>query len=112
MGKARQAAAEVLQELTVPQLAETIRGLVLAGRYVVGAHAAERLEERGILEWQVIVAMDTARVLSEQPDARPYPTAVFEIILANGETATAVWSWIRALDLAKLVTVFFVDGKP
>jgi hypothetical protein len=34
----------------VPQLFETIRSLVAGGRYVVGQHAAERLDERGVLE--------------------------------------------------------------
>jgi hypothetical protein len=34
----------------VPTLFETIRELVAADRYIVGQHAAERLDERGILE--------------------------------------------------------------
>lgn len=33
------------------QLFETIRQLVEDEKYVVGQHAAERLEERGIMEW-------------------------------------------------------------
>lgn len=35
------------------QLFVTVRKLVAEDKYVVGKHAAERLEERGIMEWQV-----------------------------------------------------------
>lgn len=34
------------------RLFNTIRRLVIAERYVIGQHASERLEERGILEWR------------------------------------------------------------
>ena len=34
-------------------------------RCLIGLHASERLEQRGILEWQVIDAMDRAKYLSE-----------------------------------------------
>ncbi len=40
------------------QLFNTIRQLVATGRYIVGQHAVERLDERGILEWQVVVGLD------------------------------------------------------
>lgn len=33
------------------RLFETIRQLVGEEKYVVGQHASERLEERGIMEW-------------------------------------------------------------
>lgn len=33
------------------QLFDTIRKLVAEEKYVVGQHASERLEERGITEW-------------------------------------------------------------
>ena len=36
------------------QLFVTIKRLVASERYVVSQHAAERLEERGVLEWQVV----------------------------------------------------------
>ncbi len=36
------------------QLFDVIRKLVAEERYVVGQHASERLEERGIMEWQSI----------------------------------------------------------
>lgn len=36
------------------QLFDTIRRLVDEEKYVVGQHASERMEERGIMEWQVV----------------------------------------------------------
>jgi hypothetical protein len=33
------------------QLFKTIQQLVAEEKYVVGRHASERLEERGIMEW-------------------------------------------------------------
>jgi hypothetical protein len=36
------------------RLFATIRQLVAEEKYVVGQHAAERLEERSIMEWQVV----------------------------------------------------------
>ena len=35
-----------------------IRQLVAEEKYVVGQHASERLEERGIMEWQVVAGLD------------------------------------------------------
>jgi hypothetical protein len=39
-------------------LFETIRRLLADDHYVVGQHAVERLEERGILEWQAVAGFD------------------------------------------------------
>ena len=39
------------------QLFLTIQQLVADDRYVVGQHAAERLEERGIMEWQAVAGL-------------------------------------------------------
>jgi len=36
------------------RLFDTIRQLVAEEKYVVGQHASERLEERSIMEWQVV----------------------------------------------------------
>ena len=61
------------------------------------------------MEWQVVAAMDQARVLVEHPQARPHPSAEFEIILPDGAAPKAVWSWMQVIDVAKLVTVHFID---
>ncbi|HKB04048.1 MAG TPA: hypothetical protein VKD90_17630 [Gemmataceae bacterium] len=40
------------------QLFDRIRQLVANEKYLVGQHASERLEERGIMEWQVVAGLD------------------------------------------------------
>jgi hypothetical protein len=53
------------------RLFDTIRQLVIAERYVVGQHASERLEERGVLEWQAVAGIDDGELILERPDAKP-----------------------------------------
>jgi len=54
-------------------LFERIRSLVIEGRYLVGEHASERLEERGILEWQAVDGIESGVLLVERIDAIPNP---------------------------------------
>lgn len=92
----------------MPQtLHETIRALVASGRYVVGEHATERLDERGILEWQVVDGIDHGRLIVERPDASPNPAVEVRQSLADGTEIKAVWSHVVSVDMAKLVTVHF-----
>ena len=51
------------------QLFNTIRQLVAEEKYVIGQHASERLEERGIMEWQVVVALEDGSHIVKRPDA-------------------------------------------
>jgi hypothetical protein len=81
----------------------------MSGRYVIGQHAAERLEERGILEWQVVDGIERGAVIAEHPDALPNPSAEVRQTLANGTEIKAVWSHMISVDVAKLVTVHFFD---
>ena len=39
------------------RLFDTIRQLIAEEKYIVGQHASERLEERGIMEWQAVAAL-------------------------------------------------------
>ncbi len=92
------------------QLLETIRRAIVEDRYLVGVHAAERLEERGIImEWQVVAGIGLAQLLAEKPNARPNPTIELEQELADGSAVKVVWSWLRQSNVAKLVTVHFFD---
>jgi hypothetical protein len=91
------------------QLFETIRKLVVAERYVVGQHASERLEERGILEWQVVAGFDESELIVEHPDAEPNPAVEVRESLPDGTEFKAVWSHLRRSGVAKLVTVHFFD---
>lgn len=89
----------------------TIRRLVMTDHYVISQHAIERLEERGILEWQVVEGIERAELLSERPDSLPNPSVELLEILADGVPVKAVWSWLVDFELAKLVTVHFFDDK-
>jgi hypothetical protein len=91
------------------RLFETIRALVATDRYVVGQHAVERLEERGVLEWQVVDGLDHGSLLLERPDATPNPAAEVRQSLADGTEVKAVWSYIVSAGVAKLVTVHFFE---
>jgi hypothetical protein len=91
------------------RLFEKIREHVKEGRYVVGAHASERLDERGILEWQVIDGVDAAKLLQERTDAEPNPVVELEQLLADGTPVKVVWSLLKPLDIVKLVTVHYLD---
>lgn len=91
------------------RLFDTIRTLVIEGRYVVGQHAAERLDERGVLEWQIVDGIDDGSLIVERPDALPNPAVEVRQSLADGSEVKAVWSHIASADVAKLVTVHFFD---
>ncbi|HLL89116.1 MAG TPA: DUF4258 domain-containing protein [Tepidisphaeraceae bacterium] len=91
------------------RLFDTIRGLVIAGRYVVGQHAAERLDERGVLEWQVVDGIRDGSLIVERPAALPHRAVEVRQLLADGTEVKAVWSHVVSVDVAKLVTVHFFD---
>jgi len=79
------------------------------GRYIVGQHASERLEERLILEWQVVDGVQNALVIGENPQDHPNPTVEVGQILPDGTQVKVVWSHVISDDIAKLVTVHFFD---
>lgn len=91
------------------QLFETIRQLVAEEKYVIGQHASERLEERGIMEWQAVVGLADGVLLVEQLDALPNPAVEVRESLPDGTDFKAVWSYLPQSGVAKLVTVHFFD---
>jgi hypothetical protein len=91
------------------QLFETIRQLVAEEKYVIGQHASERLEERGIMEWQVVVGLEEGELIVERPDATPNPAVEVREPLPDGTEIKAVWSLLRQSGVAKLVTIHFFD---
>ena len=91
-------------------LFDTIQRLVMDGRYVVGQHAVERLDERGVLEWQIVDGIEDATLLSERPNDLPNPSVEVEQVLADGTPVKAVWSLLNSANVAKLVTVHSFDG--
>ena len=74
------------------QLFNTVRQLVAEEKYVVGEHASERLEERGIMEWQVVASLTDGVLIAERPRAKPNPTVEVRECLADGKEFKAVWS--------------------
>lgn len=91
------------------KLFDTVCELVAAEKYVVGQHASERLEERGIMEWQAVAGIDHCVLIVERPDGKPNPTVEIRERLPDGTEFKAVWSYLRHSDVAKLVTVHFFD---
>jgi hypothetical protein len=94
----------------MPQLFDTIKRLVTANRYIVSEHAVERLDERRVLEWQVVDGIRNARLLNERPRDKPSPSVEVLQLLADGTEVKVIWSHVRAIDAAKLVTVHFLDA--
>ena len=74
------------------QLFDTIRQLVAEEKYVVGQHASERLEDRGIMEWQVVAGLEDDELIAERPDATPNPAVEVRELLPDGTEFKAVWS--------------------
>ncbi len=91
------------------RLFDVIHDLVAAERYIVGQHAVERLEEREILEWQVVAGVADATLIVERPEAVPNPTVELSESLPDGTEVKAVWAYLRQSGVAKLVTVHFFD---
>lgn len=91
------------------RLFDTIRQLVAEERYVVGQHASERLEERDIMEWQVVAGLMDGELIAERPDAAPNPAVEVREFLPDGTDFKAVWSHLRQSGVAKLVTVHYFD---
>ena len=93
------------------ELFETIRRLVRENRYLIGLHASERLEERGILEWQAVVGIEWGSLIAERPQDLPNPVVEVNESLPDGTEFKAVWSYLKQSDVAKLVTVHYYDEE-
>ena len=91
------------------QLFAKIRRLVADDKYVVSEHAVERLDERGILEWQAVFGLEEGELMAERPRDRPNPAVEVRQKLADGTEVKAVWSLLARSAVAKLVTVHFFD---
>ncbi len=92
-------------------LYDTIRRLVVEEKYIVGQHASERLEERGIMEWQAVEGLIDGILLAERPNASPNPAIEVREMLPDGTDFKAVWSYMAQAGVAKLVTVHFFNRR-
>jgi hypothetical protein len=93
------------------RLFDLIRNLVDENKYVIGKHAADRLEERGILEWHAAVGLADGVLLIERPNATPNPAVEVRETLPDGTDFKAVWSLLPQSGVAKLVTVHWFDRR-
>jgi hypothetical protein len=87
----------------------SIRSAIAAGSTVVSVHATLRLRQRRIPLWQVETASQDGELLGQYPNAEPNPKIELDILLPDGTSAKAVWSWLKEDAAAKLVTVHFFD---
>jgi hypothetical protein len=76
------------------------------GGYLLSLHARNKLDERGIEEWQVIEATEAGTVLMERPAAVPNPVIEVGGQLADGAACKIVWA-LQDDGRARLVTVHF-----
>lgn len=90
-------------------LFERIKGAVLENRYLIGAHAANSLDDRGIPEWQVVEGISSGWLMRERPQDAPNPSVEVQQVLPDGTPIKAVWAWLAYHSAAKLVTVHFFD---
>jgi len=91
------------------QLFAKIKALVAKGRYVVGLHASERLDERELLEWQAVAGLEQGELIKESPKAQPNPKVEVRETLPDGTLCKVIWSYLRDNNVAKLVTIHFFD---
>jgi hypothetical protein len=91
------------------RLFDNIRVLVAEGAYVVGVHASERLEERGIMEWQAVAGLQDSILLAERPSSKPNSSIEVTEEMPDSTVFKAVWSHLKSSGVAKLVTVHFFD---
>ena len=92
-------------------LFDTVRRLVAEEKYLIGQHASERLDERGIMEWQAVAGLEDGVLIVERPDASPNPAIEVRQSLPDGTEYKAVWSHLAQSGVVKLVTVHFFDRR-
>ncbi|MFW6060007.1 MAG: DUF4258 domain-containing protein [Phycisphaeraceae bacterium] len=91
------------------QLFDDIRRAVRENRYLFSDHADNMLRDRSIAHWQIVQGLENGELLAERPTTPPHPSVEVEQLLADGTPVKAVWSYMRVIDVAKLVTVHFFD---
>lgn len=93
------------------ELLEKIKKAVHSEDYLIGAHAGERMDERGIPDWQVVEGMTHARLVEERPSDLPNPVVEVIQMLPDGTEVKVVWAWLEDSGAAKLVTVHYLDDE-
>jgi hypothetical protein len=84
-----------------------IRQAVSEGRWAFTVHAEERLAERGIEPWQVLAGFEDGETIRADEKSKPNPKILLRQILSDGTPIVTVWAFLKSLDSATLVTVYF-----
>ena len=93
----------------MPELFDRIRTAVAERRYLIGVHAGNQLDDRGIPDWQVVAGLANGVLICERPHDKPNPAVEVEQLLPDRTPVKAVWSWLPHQKVAKLVTVHYFD---
>ena len=88
---------------------ERIRKAIKEERVVFSLHAENQLASRGVVRWQAVAGFEEAQLVSERPEAKPNPKIQVRQSLPDGTDVLAVWSYVRSIRTAKLVTLYFED---
>jgi hypothetical protein len=96
-------------DVAMGRLFEQIRAAVERDRFFVAWHADERCEERGVTAWQLVAGLARAELVRERPKSKPNPSVVVRQILEDGTEVEVIWSWMSAMNQAKLVTVYLAE---
>ncbi|MBI4578081.1 MAG: DUF4258 domain-containing protein [Planctomycetes bacterium] len=91
----------------MPAIFDMIQDAVRADRYLIGIHAANQLDDRGIPDWQVVAGLADAVLIRERPHDSPNPAVEVEELLPDGTSVKAIWAWLGYNKVAKLVTVHY-----
>jgi hypothetical protein len=62
-----------------------------------------------VANWQAVVGLDDGELLLERPKDEPFPVIEVRESLPDGTEFKAVWSLVKDVPLARLVTVHFFD---
>lgn len=93
------------------KLFEDIKAAVASQNYLIGLHASERLEERGIMEWQAVDGLAEGTLLLERKSDKPNPIVEVLELMPDGMEFKAVWSFLKSTKTAKLVTLHFLEDE-
>ena len=91
------------------ELLARIRQAVAEDRYEISIHADNRIEERGMMVWQVASSLHEGTLLEVEPNDRPWPSVLVSQFLPDGAEVYAKWSYRSWDRMARLVTIYHPD---
>jgi hypothetical protein len=89
------------------RLYERIRRAVREERVVFTVHADERLWERKVERWHLLESFESGAIIQAHRGRRTEAKVLVQQVLPSGEEVIAVWTYVRSIECAKLITVYF-----